>query len=117
VAERCAWIAAGHRGLSVRRQCELLGLHRANLYYEPAPESVETLKLMRLVDEESLRHPFLGSRRLVLWLASRGHVVNRKTMQRLLRNMGIQGLAPGPRTTVRAVGHRFRPSKKRRPVV
>ena len=68
----------------MRRQCELLGLHRANLYYEPVPESAETLQLMRLIDEEYLRHPFLGSRRLVLWLASQGHVVNRKKMQRLL---------------------------------
>lgn len=109
MAERCAWIEPGHRGLSVRRQCELLGLHRANLYYEPVPERAETLHLMRLIDEEYLRHPFLGSRRLVLWLASQGHVVNRKKMQRLLRNMGIQGIAPGPSTTVRAAGHKVYP--------
>ena len=109
MAERCAWIEPGHRGLSVRRQCELLSLNRANLYYEPVPESAETLQLMRLIDEEYLRHPFLGSRRLVLWLANQGHVVNRKKLQRLQRNMGIQGIAPGPSTTVRAVGHQVYP--------
>jgi putative transposase len=109
VAERRAWIEPGDRGLSVRRQCALLGLHRSNVYYEMIPESIENLALMRLIDEEYLRHPFLGSRRMVLWLQSQGHVVNRKKVQRLLGIMGLQGIAPGPRTTVRAVGHTVYP--------
>jgi putative transposase len=87
----------------------LLGLHRSNVYYEMIPESIENLALMRLIDEEYLRHPFLGSRRMVLWLQSQGHVVNRKKVQRLLGIMGLQGIAPGPRTTVRAVGHTVYP--------
>jgi len=93
----------------VRRQCELLGLHRSNLYYEPVPDNVENLRLMRLIDEEYLRHPFLGSRRMVLWLATQKEAVNRKRVQRLLQNMGIQGIAPGPGTTVRATGHKVYP--------
>ena len=109
VEERCGWIEVGHRGLSVRRQCELLGLHRSNRYYEPVPECVENLQLMRLIDEEYLRHPFLGSRRMVLWLATQGEAVNRKRVQRLLQNRGIQGIAPRPRTTVRATGHKVYP--------
>lgn len=105
MAERRSWIDAGDRQLSVRRQCELLGLHRSNVYYEPVPESVENLHLMRLIDEEYLRHPFLGSRRLVLWLKSQGWVVNRKKVRRFQEQMGIRGLAPGPTTTVRGEGH------------
>ena len=54
---------------------------------------------MRLIDEEYTRHPFLGSRRLSLWLETRGIAANRKKTQRLMRKMGIRGLAPGPRTT------------------
>ena len=64
--------------MSVRRQCELLGLHRSNLYYEAVPESAENLALMRLIDEEYLRHPFLGSRRMELYLEKVGHVISRK---------------------------------------
>lgn len=105
MAERRAWIEPGHRRLSVRRQCELLGLHRSNLYYEPVPERAAELALMRLIDEEYLRHPFLGSRGMVLYLEQQGEVVNRKKVQRILRKMGLQSVAPQPRTTVRAAGH------------
>lgn len=109
MAERRSWIEPGVSGLSVRRQCELLGLHRSNWYYEPVIENAEDLRLMRLIDEEYLRHPFVGSRRMVLWLAEQKEVVNRKKVQRLLRQMGLQALAPGPRTTVPAVGHQVYP--------
>ena len=76
--EKRSWIEVGDAHLSVRRQCELLGLHRSNLYYEPVPESAENLALMRLIDEEYLRHPFLGSRRMELYLEKVGHVISRK---------------------------------------
>ena len=59
MAERRGWIEPGVCGLSVRRQCELLGLHRSNVYYEPVPERVDELRLMRLIDEEYLRRPHL----------------------------------------------------------
>ncbi len=37
--------------MSARRQCELLGLNRSSLYYEPTGETAENLRLMRLIDE------------------------------------------------------------------
>src|SRR4029077_2031216 len=61
-------VEADHPELTVRRQCELLGVSRSSLYYEPVPESVENLRLMRLLDKEYTTHPFLGSRRLTAWL-------------------------------------------------
>lgn len=76
--------------LSVRRQCELLGLNRSSLYYEPAPETAENLRLMRLMDEEYTAHPFYGSRRLTAWLERQGEEVNRKRVQRLMRLMGLK---------------------------
>jgi putative transposase len=45
-------IEPGNNSISVRRQCELIGLSRASLYYEPAEESAENLLLMRLLDEQ-----------------------------------------------------------------
>src|SRR5262249_15738915 len=65
-------IEADHPQLSVRRQCQLLGLSRSSLYYEAAAQTVENLRLMRLLDEEYTAHPFLGSRRLTKWLIERG---------------------------------------------
>src|SRR5881227_734066 len=61
-------IEVGHPELSVRRQCELLGLNRSSLYYEPAGETPEDLRLMRQIDQEYTAHPFLGSRRMTAWL-------------------------------------------------
>jgi putative transposase len=71
--------------LSVRRQCQLLGLNRSSLYYEPAPETAENLRLMRLIDEQYTARPSYGSRRMTAWLVARGEGVNRKRVQRLMR--------------------------------
>ena len=49
--------------LSVRRQGELLGLNRSSYYYHAAPESALNLQLMRLVDEQFLRTPFMAGAR------------------------------------------------------
>jgi putative transposase len=83
--------------LSVRRQCELLGLSRSSLYYEAAPEGAANLALMRLIDEQYTRCPFYGSRRITRWLARQGHAVNRKRVQRLLRLMGLEAICPKPK--------------------
>ena len=94
---------------SVRQQCELLSLNRSTWYYAAATESAENLCLMRLIDEQYLQRPFFGSRRMALWLASVGHVVNRKRVQRLMRRMGIEALYPKPRTTHHNPQHRVFP--------
>ena len=39
-------IEVGHPQLSIRRQCELVGLNRASYYYQPAGESDLNLALM-----------------------------------------------------------------------
>jgi putative transposase len=94
--------------LSVRRQCELLGLARSTFYYAQAPESEDDLCLKRLIDEEYLRHPFFGSRSMTAYLRGLQHQVNRKHVQRLMRQMGIQAIYP-KKTTVPAPGHKIYP--------
>lgn len=103
--EARGWIDFDNLQLSIREQCRLLGLHRSNVYYDPAPESGENLHLMRLMDEEHLRRPNRGSRQMVDFLRDKGHDVNRKRIQRLMRKMGIEGVAPKPRTTVIATAN------------
>jgi putative transposase len=93
----------------VRRQCELLGLSRSAWYYRPAGESAANLALMRLIDAEYTRHPFLGRRRLTLWLRSMGYPVNAKRVGRLMRVMGLEAIYPKPRLSRRGEHHRVYP--------
>jgi putative transposase len=102
-------VEPGHPQLSVRRQCELLGLSRSTLYYEPAGETADNLRLMRLIDREYTAHPFLGSRRLTAWLSGQGEAVNRKRVQRLLRLMGLEAIYPKPKLSAARPGHRVYP--------
>ncbi len=109
VSEARDWIDFDNPDLSIRQQCRLLGLHRSNVYYQPVPETPFNLQLMRLMDEEHLRHPAKGSRQMMDFLKRSGHGVNRKRIQRLMRKMGIEGLSPKRRTTLQNQGHRVYP--------
>lgn len=85
-----------HSKISISRQCELLGLARSSWYYQAAPETVENLALLRLIDEEYTRHPFFGSRRMVVMMEQQGYNVNRKRIQRLMSVLGIEAIYPKP---------------------
>ena len=95
--------------LSVNRQCELLGLVRSSYYYDPRPESEYNLLLMRLIDEQYIRRPFYGSRRMREWLRGQGHRVCRDRVRRLMRLMGIEAIYPKPRLSIKDKEHRIYP--------
>jgi putative transposase len=101
-------IERGNR-IPVTRQCQLLSLSRSTAYYRPQGVSEEDLELMRLIDEIHLELPFYGSRRIRDELGDRGHPVDRKRVQRLMRLMGVEALYPKPRTTKPGKGHRIYP--------
>ena len=95
-----------HPQLSVRSQCELLGVSRSSLDYQPAPISADDLRLARLLDEIYLIDPCIGTRRLVTVLErDHGHKVNRKRIQRIRREMGLETIWRRPRTSVPSHGH------------
>lgn len=99
-----------HPELSIRRQCELLSLTRSSYYWTPQAQGAENLELMRLIDEEYLRHPFYGSRKIRDYLVRLGYSVNRKRVQRLMRLMGLESIAPRKkRTTNPDKGHKVYP--------
>ena len=79
-----------NKHLSLTRQCQLLGLSRSSLYYQPAPDNTEDLALMARIDRQFLETPYYGSRKMTAWLRREGHVVNRKRVRRLMRQMGLQ---------------------------
>ena len=95
--------------LSLRRQCELVGISRSGFYYEPIPESEANLALMRRLDEMNLEHPFYGSRRLTVLLQREGQQVNRKRVARLLELMGVEVVYPKRNLSQPGEGQRIYP--------
>src|SRR5260370_29037126 len=61
---------------------------------------------MRRIDEQYLKTPFYGSRRMTVWVTHDGFAVNRKRVQRLMRLMDIEAIYPRPRTAETAAEHR-----------
>ena len=107
---RRSWIGV-HAHVSQKRQCVLASVVRATVYAQRKPQSPgegdEVLK--RLIDEEYTRHPFYGSRKMVVYLERCGHRVNRKRAQRLMRGLGLAGMAPGPNTSWAHPQHKVYP--------
>lgn len=88
-------IIGPHPKMSIRRQCDLLGITRSSYYYKPVGESKENLEIMRLMDEEYLKHPFKGVDSMVDFLVCLGLIVGPKRVRRLLRKMGLMAVYPG----------------------
>ena len=96
-------------GLPVVRQCVLTGVSRASVYVRNRPVETDEsdLRLCCLIDKEYTRRPFYGSRRMVVFLKAAGYGINRKRVQRLMRQMGLAGMAPGPNTSRPHPEHRI----------
>ena len=108
---RAELVEKKHPKLSVRQQCELLGVSRSTLNYRPVEESEEDRALMRVMDDIYMRDPCIGSRRLVRVLErDHGIKANRKRIQRLRHKMGIETIWCRPRRTSQPdLGHRKYP--------
>jgi putative transposase len=103
-------IVRGHRQLSVRRQCKLLGVNRSTVYYESCLDDREAVRLMQRIDEQHLETPFFGSRQMAQWLSERtGYPINRKRVQRLMQIMELRAIAPHPSTSKPSPQHRTYP--------
>jgi len=107
---RQAWIDKTD-ALTVVQQCVLAGVSRATVYAQQEPRLVDEsdLLLSGLIDEEYTRHPFYGSRKMVVFLEKASYSVNRKRVQRLMRQMGLAGMAPGPNTSGPHPEHKIYP--------
>jgi putative transposase len=95
--------------ISVLRQCELMGLARSSYYFTPASDDPFNLLLMRLLDEQYLRTPFYGIRRMTAWLQRQEYDVNHKRVRRLLRLMGLMAIYQKPRLSLNGKEHRQYP--------
>jgi putative transposase len=113
-AERAQWIERDDE-VPLTMQCELASIPRSSVYrrMEAAARQQcldeEDVELRALIDEEYTNRPFYGSRRMVVFLRRRGHTINRKRVQRLMREMGLAGMAPGPATSKPHPEHKVYP--------
>lgn len=96
--QRQQLIDANYSQLSLRRQCALLQINRSTFYYEPEKVNAEDIDLINEIREIWERYPFYGYRRITKELKFKGHNINRKRVQRLMRLAGFtpytQGLIP-----------------------
>jgi putative transposase len=99
--------------LTITRQCQLASVSRSVRYAHSkrTPQTINELEqtLMKLIDEEYTRHPFYGTRRITQYLKKQGYKVNRKRTQKLMRIMGLAGMAPGPNTSKSHPEHKIYP--------
>jgi putative transposase len=87
----------------------LLAVSRAAVYRKPAAVSAEDLAIMALIDRQYRARPYYGARRMAAWLATQGHLVNRKRVQRLMRLLGLAAIYQRPNTSKPAAAHKVYP--------
>ncbi|ACL75218.1 IS3 family transposase [Ruminiclostridium cellulolyticum] len=92
-----------HKKLTITRQCQLLGLNRSTLYYQPhEPDRSEEYRVKWLIDEIYTRDSSLGYRRMTHILhRDHGININKKRTRRYMREMNIYGICPGPNLSKR----------------
>lgn len=95
--------------LSIRQQCELVELNRANLYYKPVKVLGETLKVMHRMDEIFTKSPFYGSRRIAVTLQREGWNIGRDKVCSLMRKMGLEAIYPKMNLSKRNKAHKIYP--------
>jgi HTH-like domain len=108
-AQRRALVERTDPALPVSQQCRLLAVSRSSVYRRRAAVGGEDRSIMALIDRHYLARPYYGSRRMAAWLATQGHLVNRKRVQRLMRLMGLVAIYQRPNTSKAAAEHKIYP--------
>lgn len=107
--ERVAQIEREESDLPLSLQADLLGISRSSLYYQPRSPSQEEITIKHRIDELYTEYPFYGSRKMTAQLQREGIEVNRKAVQRHMREMGIQAIFPGPNLSRRRLKEQVYP--------
>ena len=82
---------------SVKRQVQLLGISRSCVYYQPVPVDPFTQGIMNMIDVEYTKRPYYGSRRIAKEIGNQLEIpINRKRIQLLMREMGLEAIYPKP---------------------
>ena len=108
---KCRQWISDNEPLPVAKQCALASVNRSTVYLPSIvlfPDA-EELRLLELIDQEYTRHPFYGTRKIMHYLRNEGYKINRKRVQRLMRILGLAGMAPGPNTSKPHPEHKIYP--------
>lgn len=117
LARRKALLEKRRRNFSQRKQCELLGIERSGLYYKPRSPSQEELQLMRAIDEQYLKTPFYGRRRMTVEMRRQGFLVGEKRVRMAMRTMGLEAIYPKPNLSKSNAEHKKYPYLMRNVIV
>ena len=104
-----AYLDKSYPQLSYTRQCELLSVNRSSTYYKAKAVDESTLNLLSTIRETWRKHPFYGYRRIHADLHRKGLKVNRKKIQRLMRQVGLRAIYPKPKTSIKSKENRRYP--------
>jgi len=107
--EKRGFIEPENEQLSLRWQCEILGLPRASWYYSPVPIDKWEIHLMHLIDEQFTLMPYYGVPRMTAHLKRQGEAVGEKRVRRLMRQMGLYAIYPKPKTSRSHPEHKIFP--------
>ena len=99
--------------ISVKRQCQLLGLHRSNVYYRsrvvPGPD-LEEVRIKNAIDKIWTKNPCYGCRRIRIMLEQSYDIrIGKRKLRRYMQEMGIAVIYPGPNLSKRNLQHRIYP--------
>ncbi len=108
-AVRRTLVERASREVPLVTQARLLSVSRSSLYYRPAQPSTEEIALKHRIDAIFTESPFYGSRRITAQLRREGMAVNRKAVQRHMREMGLEAIGPGPGSSKRLSGQHIYP--------
>jgi putative transposase len=109
LSDRCELLEPNHFALSLRQQCELLGINRSNYYYQSKPVKLEELVLLKLVDQIYTEYPYFGSRQMSNYLRLNGHDIGRSKIRNIYEKLGLQAVCPGPHTSKPHPEHKVYP--------
>ena len=105
-----------NKKISLRRQCILLGLSWSTFMFKSIKgdkwqeNEILNQQLKRQMDEFQLKFPWFGVESYHTWLEKHFKMtLNVKRIRRLMREMGLVSLAPGPHTSTPHPGHKTYP--------
>jgi putative transposase len=110
VPERRGAVDKIHQKLSIKKQCNLLGIHRSGFYYVKKETDPLNNQLMLDIDIEYMKRPFRGVASMLQYLRlDCGYHVNKKRIARLYKLMDLHSIAPGPHTSKGCKEHKKYP--------
>lgn len=99
-------------GISIADQCEILGVSRSSLYYQPKETSEHNLLIMHTIDEIYTDNSDYGYRQIHQQLTQAyGFYIGKERVLKYMNTMGIQAIRPHKKklTSIKDLEHKVYP--------